>query len=212
MEEKRYSNVCGDHGGTNREGNPCGRPAGWGVDDDSGKCRQHRGTSPDGSSHEGNDNAVGNNGGAPENNDNAVDHGAYREGFLENFLTDDEAKRVEVVEKILSTKEGSKEHAKMMAGVLLEQFRRSGDERFAREYRQLCDKAGIFPNDEMEHKHNHAHNHQHDHDHELNERQRAAIDSITGGPEEIEVEAVETTSESQRDDDSSEEDSLEVGW
>lgn len=51
------SETCGDHGGTNREGEPCGRPAGWGMDASSGKCKHHAGTSPDGSSHEGNQNA-----------------------------------------------------------------------------------------------------------------------------------------------------------
>lgn len=78
MEENRnYADQCGDHGGTNRRGKPCGRAAGWGTDFDSGKCRVHRGTSPDGSSHEGNDNAVGNDGGAPEDNTHHVTHGAY---------------------------------------------------------------------------------------------------------------------------------------
>ncbi|MFD1515654.1 hypothetical protein [Halomarina rubra] len=58
MEDRNYADECGDHGGTNRDGDPCGRAAGWGTDFDSGKCRQHRGTSPDGKSHEGNGNAI----------------------------------------------------------------------------------------------------------------------------------------------------------
>lgn len=51
--------TCGDYGGTSKQsGNPCERVAGWGIpDDESGKCRQHRGTSPDGTSHEKNQNA-----------------------------------------------------------------------------------------------------------------------------------------------------------
>lgn len=76
-ESRNYADECGDHGGTNRRGEPCGRPAGWGVDADSGKCRQHCGTSPDGSSHEGNQNAVGNDGGAPEGNQNAQTHALF---------------------------------------------------------------------------------------------------------------------------------------
>lgn len=56
-QERNYADECGDHGGTNRRGQPCGRAAGWGTDYDSGKCKNHRGTSPDGSSHEGNGNA-----------------------------------------------------------------------------------------------------------------------------------------------------------
>lgn len=54
MAERNYEDQCGDHGGTNSSGNPCGQAAGWGTKFDSGKCRQHRGTSPDGTSHENN--------------------------------------------------------------------------------------------------------------------------------------------------------------
>lgn len=50
--------TCGDHGGTRTNGEPCARVAGWGTPEDSGKCKQHKGTSPDGSSHEGNQNAT----------------------------------------------------------------------------------------------------------------------------------------------------------
>ena len=55
MAKGKPSETCGDHGGTSKQtGEPCGRPAGWGVEDSSGKCKHHRGTSPDGESHEGN--------------------------------------------------------------------------------------------------------------------------------------------------------------
>jgi hypothetical protein len=66
--DRNYADECGDHGGTNSDGDPCGRAAGWGTEFDSGKCRQHRGTSPDGSSHEG--------------NRHAVDHGLYSDSNL----------------------------------------------------------------------------------------------------------------------------------
>lgn len=76
--ERNYEDECGDHGGRNKAGEPCGLAAGWGTPNDSGRCKRCLGTSPDGSSHEGNDNAVGNEGGAaPEENTNAVTHGAY---------------------------------------------------------------------------------------------------------------------------------------
>lgn len=52
MADRNYEDQCGDHGGNNGE---CGLPAGWGTDFDDGKCRHHRGTSPDGSSHAAND-------------------------------------------------------------------------------------------------------------------------------------------------------------
>ena len=61
-EQKRnYSEECGDFGGTNGDGDPCGRPAGWGTDFDGGKCKHHRGTNADGSSHENNGNAAKHN-------------------------------------------------------------------------------------------------------------------------------------------------------
>ncbi|AUV81271.1 hypothetical protein C2R22_06000 [Salinigranum rubrum] len=50
--------TCGDYGGTNREGDPCGAPAGRGTDFADGKCKHHRGTNADGSSHEENQNAT----------------------------------------------------------------------------------------------------------------------------------------------------------
>lgn len=70
--ERNYADECGDHGGRNSSGGPCGRPAGWGTDFADGKCKHHRGTSPDGSSH--------------EENANAVTHGAYAD---ENTLYDE---------------------------------------------------------------------------------------------------------------------------
>jgi uncharacterized protein YjcR len=60
MTERNYDDECGDHGG---DGGDCGLAAGWGTDFDSGKCKFHRGTNADGSSHDG--------------NTNAVNHGAY---------------------------------------------------------------------------------------------------------------------------------------
>lgn len=55
MAKRNYEDECGDHGGS---GGDCGLPAGWGTDFNSGKCRHHRGTSPDGESHAGNQNAM----------------------------------------------------------------------------------------------------------------------------------------------------------
>ncbi len=40
--ERQYEDECGlDHGGRNSAGELCGRPAGWGTDFDSGKCKHH---------------------------------------------------------------------------------------------------------------------------------------------------------------------------
>lgn len=139
MEERNYEDECGDHGGTNSDDDPCGKPGGWGTDFDSGKCRYHRGTNEDGSSHEG--------------NQNAATHGAYSESFVKNYLTDDEIERVEQAQELLGTPEGSQTHARLMAAIAIEQFRRSGDERFLRRYEAICDKAGIFPDEVQKHEH-----------------------------------------------------------
>lgn len=99
-QDRNYQDECGDHGGTNSRGNPCGRAAGWGTPDDSGKCRRHRGTSPDGSSHEGNDFAKGNSGGgAPEGNTNGESHGMFADehAFYDQIASDAE---VEIIDNV----------------------------------------------------------------------------------------------------------------
>lgn len=81
-ENRNFEDECGDHGGNNRDGDPCGRPAGWGTDFDSGKCKHHRGTNSDGSSH--------------ANNGNALKHGATADPTnLYDHLTPDQQEWVE---------------------------------------------------------------------------------------------------------------------
>lgn len=128
--------TCGDHGGMSKQsGEPCGQPEGWGTDFDSGRCKFHRGTNADGSSHTG--------------NKNAVKHGAYAKSFVTDFLTDDEIDRVKEAQDLLGTPEGAKGHARLIASICVEQFRRSGDERFLRRYESICDKFGIAPAEEI---------------------------------------------------------------
>lgn len=127
---------CGDYGGTNRHGEPCGNYAGSGTDFDEGKCRHHRGTSPDGKSHKG--------------NDWAATHHAYSESFVEEFLRDEEIERVRQFEELTGTVEGAQAIARTAAGIALEQFRRTGDDRFLRRYESICDTFGIAPADEVE--------------------------------------------------------------
>lgn len=127
---------CGDHGGTNRDGDPCGKPEGWGTDFETGKCRHHRGTSPDGESH--------------ADNDFAAKTGAWAEDFYDGFLTEGEKKRVEESVEILGTQAGTQEIGRHAASVCLEQFRRTGDERFMRRFESICDKFGIAPADELD--------------------------------------------------------------
>jgi len=52
---------------TNRNGEQCGHPAGWGTDNTDGPCKFHGGAGGD----------VGDPGGAPEDNDNAARHEMY---------------------------------------------------------------------------------------------------------------------------------------
>lgn len=135
-DERNYQDECGDHGGRNKQGDPCGRAAGWGTDYETGKCRNHRGTSPDGTSHEG--------------NNWAAKHGAWSESFMSGFLTEKERNRVRDAMEVLDTPEGAQAQAKVAAVIALEQFRRTGDDRFLRRYESICDTFGIAPADELE--------------------------------------------------------------
>lgn len=121
---------------TNRDGEPCGLSAGWGTDNDGGPCKFHGGAGGSGDDHEG--------------NDWAAKHGAYSDSFVRDFLREDEIARVEDLREILDTPEGAREDAKLTAAILKEQWRRTGDERFARRYESICDTFGIAPPDEMD--------------------------------------------------------------
>lgn len=80
--------LCGDHGGTNRHDEPCARTAGWGTESDDGKCRQHRGTSPDGSSHEGNQHAVTHGAYADQSALYSEDFDAQERGLADSIFQD----------------------------------------------------------------------------------------------------------------------------
>ena len=69
MTQGKPEETCGDFGGVRNNGSECGRPSGWGTDFDDGKCRECRGTKPDGT--------VPDDHGAPEGNQNATKHGLY---------------------------------------------------------------------------------------------------------------------------------------
>ena len=116
-----------------------------------GRCSKHGGS---GGAPEGNDNAEGNDGGASEGNDNAAVHGAYSDKFLDGFVGPDGKERILDGYELTDTPEGAKKQARLMANVALEKFRLTGDERFFRRYESLCDKAGIFPNEEVDLNHN----------------------------------------------------------
>jgi hypothetical protein len=81
MTQGKPEETCGDFGGHRNDGSECGRPSGWGTDFDSGKCRECRGTKPDGSTGEGHGQ------GDQEGNTNAVKHSlhANRDNLYEYF-------------------------------------------------------------------------------------------------------------------------------
>lgn len=45
---RSYEDICADHGGTKKNGEPCTLAAGWGTPNDSGRCRYCLGVSADG--------------------------------------------------------------------------------------------------------------------------------------------------------------------
>lgn len=88
--------------------------------------------------------------GAPEGNTNAVKVGAWSDSFVSDFLRDEEVERVKKASDALGTPSGAQELARQVAVICLEQFRRTGDERFLRRYESICDKAQIFPEETIE--------------------------------------------------------------
>jgi hypothetical protein len=89
-------------------------------------------------------------GGAPEGNQNAADAGAWADDFYQNFLTEEEQRRVNEATDVLGSQAGAQEIGRHVASLALEQFRRTGDERFLRRFESICDKFSIAPADELE--------------------------------------------------------------
>lgn len=102
---------------------------------DADRCRMHGADS---------------NGGAPEGNTNAATVGAWADDFFEGFLTEAEQKRVKEMADALDDQATAKELGQHVATLALEQFRRTGDERFLRRFESICDKFSIAPADELE--------------------------------------------------------------
>jgi len=113
----------------------CKRTSGWGTERDSGRCSSHGGSGGSGDEHEG--------------NDWAATHGAYSDSFVQDFLTEEEIERVRQAEDLLEEPESAQALARTVAGITLEQFRRTGDERFLRRYESISDTFGIAPDDEL---------------------------------------------------------------
>jgi len=116
---------------TCNDGTPCNAYPVEGSD----KCRMHRGTSSDGDSH--------------EDNNFAAKAGAWADDFFEGFLTEAEQRRVREATDVLGDEAGAQEIGRHVAMLAMEQFRRTGDERFLRRFESICDKFGIAPADEL---------------------------------------------------------------
>lgn len=117
----------------------CGSAAGKETDHlGEGRCKFHGGN-----------NSGANGQGASEGNDNAVDHGGYRKHFTRH-LTDGEQEAFDEARRALGDPKDAKQVAQTAASLCLIQYDRTGDERFMRRYESICDKAGIFPNEEID--------------------------------------------------------------
>lgn len=103
---------------------------------DADRCRMHG--------------ADSNGDGAPEGNDWAAKHGAWSESFMSDFLTEKEQARVQDAVDTLGSPAGAQEQAKVAASICLEQFRRTGDERFMRRYESICETFGVTPDDDSD--------------------------------------------------------------
>lgn len=128
MAERNYEDECGDHGD-----HDCGLAAGWGTDFETGKCRFHRGTSPDGSSHEG--------------NQHARKHGAFSEHWRSD-LTDAEIESLDALVDYLESIDDERTLAAEVAAEALLKYKRSADSRFLREARQWFGDFNLLPNED----------------------------------------------------------------
>jgi len=121
--------------GTNRNGDPCGHPAGWGTDSDSGPCKFHGG-------------AADNRG--PKNGN--WKHGAFSD-HLRSDLTDAEEDALEEMAEAFDDPEEARAVIADQAAEAWLKYKRSADTRFLREYRQLAETFNLAPNADT-HNHN----------------------------------------------------------
>lgn len=117
---------------TNRNGEPCGHPEGWGTDKDHGPCKHHGG-------------AADNRG---ENNGN-FKHGAYSD--VEDFITNDATDAEQDFFDELDLEDAGDQFVHDAVKEAYIKYKRTGDERFLREVRQWLSEFNIVENgDEVE--------------------------------------------------------------
>lgn len=115
---------------TNRQGEQCGHPAGWGTDNETGPCKFHGGASPKGPDHP------------------RFKHGAFSD-HLRSDLTDAE---LEAIDDMVGAFEDPEEARELIAEQAAEawlKYKRSADTRFLREYRQLAETFNLAPNEDV---------------------------------------------------------------
>ena len=106
-------NICGAT--AKSTGDPCQRPAGWGTENDEGRCKFHGGRGGD----------IGDSGGAPEQNTNSVTHGAYAQAnpYYTEVLNDEMRALVDAVFEEYMRRYRAKHGGDPMLGIETELFR-----------------------------------------------------------------------------------------
>lgn len=111
--------------GTNRNGEPCGHPSGWGTDHSEGPCKFHGGAADNRGSKNGN-----------------YSHGAYSE--FEDFMFDSLTNREREAVESLDLDEHAGQFAKDVVKEAFSKYLRTGDDRFLREARQWASEFGVI--------------------------------------------------------------------
>lgn len=146
---------------TNRNGEPCGHPSGWGTDSDTGPCKFHGGTQPTGKD-------------SPN-----YKHGAFSKHFKSD-LTEKEEDAYDDLVDVLGDSEQAGDVVQELAGEAILKYKRSGDPRFLREARQLLSEFNVVDSTdhvELGGEIGHAV------DVDLDDQTKEHLDSLTGAPD-----------------------------
>lgn len=133
--------------------------------DGNARCRMHGGSSLAGSDH-------------PN-----YEHGAYSKHLRTGF-TDREKAAVDELVELLDDDEGRNQAAREAAAEAVVKYKRVGDPRFLREFRQICKTFGLTPDDRIEVEHSGSVDHEHEHevpDHVVEAMIGAAESNLEGG-------------------------------
>lgn len=124
-------NTCG---ATKRDGSgdECGLPAGWGTDHvGEGPCKLHGGAADNRGKKNGN-----------------YKHGAFSK-YIRDDLTESEETALDEMTEAFDDPETALEVIREQAAEAWLKYKRSGDHRFLREYRQLASEFNLAPNEDQ---------------------------------------------------------------